>query len=450
MKKPVRQELLQPGFELPGHLYNQADRLLLSAGKRLGEKEAAVLTAISDHGLYGGTDWPADYLEETDAQLATKTLPDASPSHRSRFESNTPFRRASTLSDNTESFGRQIDTGFHRLNKNTGSSISPETPTDDLLLGELIKHRPLQVQSNRHRPKIDDQVFPRELQKARQLHAQSLGGLSNIYKALAVYQTVSLIEVRNIIIPFMDVITPDADLVPALIGGRIKRRGVLVTHALDVSLLCMAVAAQMGLDRRAILEVGMGGVLHDTGMMGIPRSIIQAPRVLTPGEKRAVQHHPRYTLNYLQGVGDLSPAARLIAFQVHERPNGNGYPEHLHTNMIHPLAHIAAVADTYIAMTSPRPWRPAMKPYTAVKTILDGVQGKEFEGKTVEAFLNTLGLFPVGSEVRLNDGQSARVLRANPDQQARPVVQILHDEGQCGGEILDLSQMDHFRIISAP
>jgi HD-GYP domain-containing protein (c-di-GMP phosphodiesterase class II) len=422
--------------------------LLLSAGKRLNEKETAALTAIADNGLFGGNDWPADYLEEADSQVTTMTRPNDKLSQRWPGK-DTPGHRFSMMAgdnkDNERSFYRRST----EKNAQANPSFSTDQQLENLLLTEMVKNRPLPVCKNQPRPSIEDRRYPGELQKIRRLHAQSLADLSAIYKALAAYQAVSLIEVRNVIIPFVDVMTLDADLIPALIGEQIEHRGGLVPHALDVSLLAMSMATQMGLNRRQILELGMGALLHDTGMVRIPRPITHAPRSLTSGERRAVQQHPRYTLNYLQSIRDLSPAARLIAFQLHERPNGSGYPEQRQRNMIHPLAHIASIADAYIALSSPRPWRPAVKPYSAIKTVLDGVRAGLFEKKSAQALLNSVGLFPVGSHVQLNTGQSARVLRTNPNQKNCPTVQLLSEGAQGSGDRVNLSRTEAVWIVSA-
>ncbi|RME41228.1 MAG: HD domain-containing protein [Planctomycetota bacterium] len=195
--------------------------------------------------------------------------------------------------------------------------------------------------------------------------------------------------------------------------------------------------------------VGMGGLLHDIGMLRVPLSIRQAARPLTEREWHEVRRHPLHSLDMLASVRGLPQLVKMIVYQVHERSDGSGYPRGRRDAHLHQLSKIVGVADAYAAMTRERPYRPAMAPYEAARTILyEGAQGR-FDRSIVRAMLDTVSLFPIGSRVVLSNGAAARVLRAVPGLHTRPVVEELGGDGSPTGHIIELAQNDHLRIVSA-
>ena len=151
----------------------------------------------------------------------------------------------------------------------------------------------------------------------------------------------------------------------------------------------------------------------------------------------------------LADLHGIPQEVKLIGYQAHERIDGNGYPRNRSGRQLHKYAQIISVADVYAAMTGDRPYRPALPPYLAAKTVLmDGTMNR-FERTLVRGLLDTVSLFPIGSVVGLSSGTNARVLRANVGMQAHPVVEELSDEGLATGRIIDLSAHGTPRVIRA-
>ncbi|OYW11077.1 MAG: hypothetical protein B7Z55_19865 [Planctomycetales bacterium 12-60-4] len=116
-----------------------------------------------------------------------------------------------------------------------------------------------------------------------------------------------------------------------------------------------------------------------------------------------------------------------VAYQVHERPNGYGYPRAKSGDRIHLFARILAVADAYSALTSTRPQRPALTPYAAMECVVKMARRKDLDPEIVRALLKVLTLFPIGSYVALSDARLARVIRRNGDRYTTPIVQAVQD-----------------------
>ena len=213
-------------------------------------------------------------------------------------------------------------------------------------------------------------------------------------------------------------------------------------------MLGMAIGSQLGLDRECITTLGLGGLLHDIGMLRVPLTIRMGEGDLSDREWHEIYRHPLHTLDMLTSLRGVPQAVRFVAYQAHERLNGTGYPRGRSGNQLHTLAKIIAIADVYAAMTRPRPYRTAMLPYVAAKTIVIDASVDKFDRDLVRTFLDTLSLFPIGSRVGLSDGSIARVMRANPSAHTAPIVEPLSADGSPIGQVLDLSAEDTPTIVS--
>lgn len=196
-------------------------------------------------------------------------------------------------------------------------------------------------------------------------------------------------------------------------------------QALQTSMLAMALGIEMGFDAANIKTLGLIGLVHDWGMMKVPQSIRRCDRPLTAHEFHEVKKHPIYSLELLDRATAIPGIVSLVSYQIHERPNGNGYPRRRSGQAIHQFARIIAVADAYTAMTTVRNWRKPLMAYAAVETLVREAGRKAYDPVAVRALLNVLALFPIGSLVTLSDGSIARVMRRNGKNYTKPIVQRL-------------------------
>jgi HD-GYP domain-containing protein (c-di-GMP phosphodiesterase class II) len=247
----------------------------------------------------------------------------------------------------------------------------------------------------------------------------------------------------------LDHVVDDMDLVVAL--GLTPAEGVYSSkHSLQTAMLAMAVGTSLGLKRQQLVEMGIGCLVHDAGMRLVPQDLVLAPRQLTQIEFLEITKHCSITFELLQKMADVPTGARMVAYQLHERFDGSGYPRQRHGAQIHPLSRIAMVADTFVAMISPRPHRPPLLPYKAMEFILHSTKLGKFDPDVVRGLLQTVGLFPIGSYVLLSDDRTARVIRAHRELFNRPVVEIQPPEGAPGEpEVLNLASAPGLEIVRA-
>ena len=153
-------------------------------------------------------------------------------------------------------------------------------------------------------------------------------------------------------------------------------------HSETVSALAAAIAAEMGLDENTVDQLALAGLLHDIGKIGIPDSLLQAPRALTAVEFEAIKAHPGLGYSLLEGLG-IAPIDEWILHH-HENWDGSGYPDGLAGEDIPLGARIIRVADAFEAMTANRPYR-AAQPVEYALNELRANAGTQFERAAVAA-----------------------------------------------------------------
>ena len=196
------------------------------------------------------------------------------------------------------------------------------------------------------------------------------------------------------------------------------------THSVNVSILTLAIAHSSGVSEEEAEVIGVGGLLHDIGKSKIPLEILDKPGPLTPDERKIIMSHPLLSEEILKDMGNVPEEAIAISGQHHEKVNGSGYPRGLTGDQMHPFGSMAAVADIYDALTSPRPYKPGLPPYIALRHVFDG-RGREFDEKVVDFFIKNLGIYPMGSFVKLNTGEMGVVIETNPQDSLKPKIGVI-------------------------
>jgi HD-GYP domain-containing protein (c-di-GMP phosphodiesterase class II) len=198
-------------------------------------------------------------------------------------------------------------------------------------------------------------------------------------------------------------------------------------HSFNVCLFSINIAASFGYNHAQVLEIGIGALLHDIGMLFIPREIRVKHGRFNVEEWYEVQKHPIVGLHLLEKVKGLPESTQFIAYQIHERINAKGYPKQRGGRFIHPFAKLVQVADIYEALTSPRPHRKALLPYQAAEGLVKMTKTDLIADEFVKAFLSYISIFPIGSLVQLNNNAVAKVVDVNPQSVGKPVVAVLSD-----------------------
>lgn len=222
-------------------------------------------------------------------------------------------------------------------------------------------------------------------------------------------------------------------------------------HSLHVSTVAVSIGVVLGLDDESLADLGTGCLIHDVGMLKLDKGVYKAKRKLNPRELTVLAEHPLRTLEALECPGvKISRVARIVAYQIHERCNGTGYPRGRTGDEIHGLAKIAAVADAYVGLVSNRSHRRGLMPYFAIEKILRDIPQGLFDSKAVRGLLHAVSLFPIGSFAELNDGSVCRVVRSMGEDYMSPIVELWNEKHkQFEPDLLNLAEERDKRIKRA-
>jgi HD-GYP domain-containing protein (c-di-GMP phosphodiesterase class II) len=218
----------------------------------------------------------------------------------------------------------------------------------------------------------------------------------------------------------------------------------LYSSAINVALLSVLIGWEMGLNTDMICQLFMGGIFHDIGLAMLPKEVLYKKEPLTMEDKRLILYHPSTGYEYLKDKKFLSSYVRAITFGHHEHIDGSGYPNRKSGEEIHLLAQIVGIADIYDAMTSDRPYRQALPASEAMEYIMS-VADKHYSMDIVKAFIKRINPYPVGSLVKLGDGQIAVVRKVLPEMPLRPQISIIKEKGD-SFEYQDVNLMEHQTI----
>jgi HD-GYP domain-containing protein (c-di-GMP phosphodiesterase class II) len=233
-----------------------------------------------------------------------------------------------------------------------------------------------------------------------------------------------------------------------ILGGKVNGHD-LAKSSINSAILSAMIAQELKLPPHKVMQIITAALLHDIGMLRLPKEILAKRGGLSQEEVQLMRSHPLHTYRIVSKEMNYPDEVGLIARQHHERWDGQGYPGQISGEDIDIGARILSVADAFEAMVSKKPYRNSMVGYEAMKALMSDNQSR-FDADVLKAFIAIMGIYPIGSIVVLNDGSIGRVTEILPGAPLRPRVQILIDKTgkkQQNREILNLLA-DKSRFIS--
>jgi len=204
-------------------------------------------------------------------------------------------------------------------------------------------------------------------------------------------------------------------------------------QAVNCCVLAVQAASHLTEDPQLIQEIGQAALLHDIGMFGLPEEILNKTEALSEEERKLMEEHPLRGAKALTEAPTVGPLAVQAAYLHHVNFDGSGYPAVRPTTRIGLIPRLMGVIDTYAALTARRPFREPAQPEVAMGILLD-LAGTKLDPRAVAAFIDAIGIYPIGTAVSLDTGEIGVVAALEPEKPMRPHVRILTDPT---GEPLD-------------
>ena len=264
-----------------------------------------------------------------------------------------------------------------------------------------------------------------ELGPARVAYTSSQLLMNEALSAVRIGRTLDAGRVRAAISSLTESVLRNPDAM--LLFSQLREKGeYAVSHSLDVSIYMTAFGRFLQLEQGQIEFLGYLGLLQDIGKVRLPKSLLEKRGRLNVEEFEQAKLHVSYSVEILRATPGIPRDLPRVAVLHHERHDGSGYPNRLRDNQIGMIGSIAAIVDTFDAMTVRRPYADAVAPSAAISNLYKW-RGVYFDAQLVEQFIRFIGIFPVGSLVELNSGEIAVVMSQNPTQRLKPRVMVIRD-----------------------
>lgn len=293
------------------------------------------------------------------------------------------------------------------------------------------------------------ELFSREaVKKAILIREQTLDAVEDIMASARVGRFFSIRTLADSVEQLVTQMVDDPDLLLNLSQIRGHSKPTYV-HSVNVAVLVAGFTSALSYSRDRILEATIGGILHDIGKVRLPEELLQKEGTCTQQEYAMLKQHPEFGLDVVRRNGKTLPETVMhVIGQHHERLSGGGYPERLRGGQIKEAALVCALADMYDTLTTRGVNHHVCLPQEALALVFQG-SDVEYPRLLVEHFTKLLGIYPVGSFVKLDSGEMGVVIKINRNALLTPHVKILFDQQGKQIEIPFIRDLSHLEMRGA-
>jgi HD-GYP domain-containing protein (c-di-GMP phosphodiesterase class II) len=298
---------------------------------------------------------------------------------------------------------------------------------------------------------VDDDGDFRERAKeaAKRTYSQSVAATKDVTNSVRMGRGVNLKKIKRVVQGIVDQILNEETSLLGLTTIR-DYDEYTFTHSVNVCIFSVALGRRLGLGKRQLYDLGLAALFHDVGKSRVPLDVLNKVEQLSDNDWRYIAAHPwmgLLTLFQLRGQQELPYRAMTVAYEHHMKCDLTGYPKNVRARALSIFSKIVAVADGFDAATSRRSYQTDPLSPAAVLAGMRDNPRRGFDSVVVKAFINLLGIYPVGTLVVLDTFELAIVHSANPNPEAvsRPIVRIVSDErGNVAypGRNVDLAELD--------
>ncbi|MBI1723518.1 MAG: HD domain-containing protein [Gemmatimonadetes bacterium] len=294
-----------------------------------------------------------------------------------------------------------------------------------------------------------DDEEERQKEQSKRTYQRSVAVTKEVINSVRMGRTASVKKVKRAVQAIVDQVLSDET---SLIGLTTLRDydDYTFTHSVNVCIFSVALGRKIGLGKLQLYDLGMAALFHDVGKSRVPLEVLNKDGSLTEEEWRIMQAHPWLgvlTLFGLRGYGEIPYRSMIGAYEHHMKVDLTGYPKSIRPRMVSIFSRIIAVADGFDAATSRRAYQTVpIQPDAVLKEMWENPK-RGYDPALVKAFINLIGIYPVGTMVILDTYELALVASANPNLEMvhRPMVRIISDPAgsiSYPGYVADLAEQD--------
>lgn len=325
------------------------------------------------------------------------------------------------------------------IDNDKGADISSGEKALSEVESEYQVDAELRADAARNR-KLEHVPVSAELDRAAKICTQSERAVMSMFQEARMGKAVDASGAQRLVQEITDSVTRNPGALISL--ARLKTADdYTYMHSVAVSALMIALARQLGLSEEETRLAGLAGLVHDLGKALMPSEVLNKPGKLTDEEFAIIKRHPEGGYKLLLEGNGANEAMLDVCLHHHEKVNGTGYPKGLKGPEISLFAKMGAVCDVYDAITSNRPYKAGWDPAESLRQMATWAEG-HFDPAIFQAFVKSLGIYPIGSLVRLTSGRIGIVIDQSKKSLLSPVVKVFFStlsNARIMPEIVDLS-----------
>ena len=335
-----------------------------------------------------------------------------------------------------------IELGVERVSIDTSKVLEKETKKSEDIQIDKKKS------STNRPPKYKNKNRAKSLKQAKLLFDEAKQIQQKIFDDILAGCQVEFQAVKEITQQTTETIFDNPDALACIINIRAKD-DYLLEHSASVSILITIFARHLKLDKQLSEELAIGAFLHDVGKIKIPDAILNKPGKLTEAEFEIMKTHVNHSVQIITETPGISDLSLSVAASHHEKLDGSGYPQGLRSNNISQYSRMITICDIYDALTADRVYKDGLAQVKSFSILLKMAEQNMLDRSLVNQFIKCMGVYPVGSLVKLSSNQLAVVEERNPEDPIRPKVKTFYSVSQnhfVGSKKIDLSDDNNEQI----
>ncbi|MCB1915895.1 MAG: HD-GYP domain-containing protein [Rhodocyclaceae bacterium] len=332
-----------------------------------------------------------------------------------------PFWRRSFLLKNEADVARFREAGIREVYIDTARGLDDAEGVAAAEVQQVVQQEIEEAVEQAQEP-ARERTLAEEMPRARGIHAQANRVVRDMMRDVRLGRAVSLENVEPLVDAVTESILSNGNALLGLVGIK-NKDDYTFQHSVSVCTLMITFGRSIGLAGDELREAGIGGLVHDIGKMLVPEEVLNKPGRLSDEEFALIRRHPGDGHEILLGIGGVGEVALDITRHHHERIDGSGYPDRLEGTQISTMAKMAAIVDVYDAITADRCYHKGMPATEALRKMWEW-SANHFDRKLLASFMRCVGIYPIGSLVRLESGRLGVVIAQSPQDALKPMVRV--------------------------